>query len=1063
MERYLLINSIHMAYLQSFEKNGKVGFRDKNQSVIILPIFDETQVSFGTDDDHSYQFGCVCKEGKCGIINEQGDIVIPFDYEEAYPLINDLFAVRKQEKDSTSWCVGVVNSKLETVIPFDYKQISCAGSFIHCFREAKSRRIDSSKLMDWDGAVYDYYDQNEEEWYNTNHSLIYKGKGIAVENSFLIIENDIYLGLLDNAGKQILTCEYDEIHCVSPTRIIVRKTIGDDWRFGVFSEDGIPIIPFDFKFIKSDNGCFFECYQECKSQHRDSDVINNRYEYTEKSVARWFNYNGHFIYEGDGKIVNPIILAVTKGNHWGAINQNGRRIANFAYDKIISIQSNIIVGKGGKIGIITSTGRTIIPPLYSSIECVNCRDNSRNHYGDYNFHNVFDTIHPAVDLEKKRIIYSNGIMKVENADGFEWDSCFVLSDERSAELFTIKDGIIASSNSDKIFQITNSLFVVSRRSKWGVFSLDSQRIVIPCQYDRIQYQGYGIALLCKKDLWGAMSLGVSSQSRGVILPIKYNEIRFLDHKKNLFCVKEGNVFNLMIEYKDGLTLVQMGPSDSQFEYYRPDRLLTSRDGKWGFIGVLYKWSDLVEGYDSIPFKYDTIHLRADGNFNVRIGKEWGVINLEGNEIVSVKYEEAIPETIDNAIVKDHKSRRYGVLSGDGREKVPTIYEYLEIRDDLIYFGYGGNEFYGGDARGCMNLDGDLLVPPVYNCIWSKGDFILAGRDGTLFWGTCHHSGVYDLYTRSGEFIFGGFDAFNKKGDYYLFLLNGDKDSDDRECKKSRWLVLDKNLLSVKRGKDRKRVQFKKGFNVTVREEEKDHRRTYYYNLDVQLLVKERPDFTDKYMLTMDKNRAQAIRLTDGKSTGFYDEIYPLNADLFAVVNENKCGIVSINNKIVLPFEYFAMTVPVNGCSIAFKDIDKNTCSVDLIASSGRTISSSTVIASKSRREILSGLRDGKFRMTPIEGGVGLQSIGLGSASLLDEPFASLIASGSSGKRYNSYDYSPYCLPSSFLIKPDKSFYEEEDDEGCDLGNDRLNWDAMTDGMEGNMPDDFDGDFSFMGY
>ena len=28
---------------------------------------------------------------------------------------------------------------------------------------------------------------------------------------------------------------------------------------------------------------------------------------------------------------------------------------------------------------------------------------------------------------------------------------------------------------------------------------------------------------------------------------------------------------------------------------------------------------------------------------------------------------------------------------------------------------------------------------------------------------------------------------------------------------------------------------------------------------------------------------------------------------------------------------------------------------------------------------------------------------------------------------------------------------------------RDTWDAMTDGIYGDMPDDFDGDFSFLGY
>ena len=43
------------------------------------------------------------------------------------------------------------------------------------------------------------------------------------------------------------------------------------------------------------------------------------------------------------------------------------------------------------------------------------------------------------------------------------------------------------------------------------------------------------------------------------------------------------------------------------------------------------------------------------------------------------------------------------------------------------------------------------------------------------------------------------------------------------------------------------------------------------------------------------------------------------------------------------------------------------------------------------------------------------------------------------------------------------FYRDYDDGYDDHDYMRDTWDAMTDGMYGDMPDDFDGDFSFLGY
>lgn len=48
----------------------------------------------------------------------------------------------------------------------------------------------------------------------------------------------------------------------------------------------------------------------------------------------------------------------------------------------------------------------------------------------------------------------------------------------------------------------------------------------------------------------------------------------------------------------------------------------------------------------------------------------------------------------------------------------------------------------------------------------------------------------------------------------------------------------------------------------------------------------------------------------------------------------------------------------------------------------------------------------------------------------------------------------------FLFKECNTI-RESDDEDWDY--ERENWYAMTDGMYGDMPEDFDGDYSFLGY
>ena len=63
-------------------------------------------------------------------------------------------------------------------------------------------------------------------------------------------------------------------------------------------------------------------------------------------------------------------------------------------------------------------------------------------------------------------------------------------------------------------------------------------------------------------------------------------------------------------------------------------LLSSKNGKSGFVTVV--------GFISVPFIYDEITERKGGNFNVRIDTSWGVIDINGRELMPVKYAQPIP-------------------------------------------------------------------------------------------------------------------------------------------------------------------------------------------------------------------------------------------------------------------------------------------------------------------------------------------------------------------------------------------------------------------------------------
>ena len=1072
-----------MAYLESFEENNKYGYKDGNGKIIVSPIYDSVSHSFGLDSEKRCPYACVKLKDKWGIIDENGIVVVPVEYQEAYPLlIKDLFAVRKGV-NHLIWSFGVVNSQGDTIIPFEYELIGSWGEFIVCYKHASVPHPSNGHWDPGRSFVYEYNYKNA-VWYNSSIEKIYEGEVVSAENSFLIVEKNGLLGLINQYGVQSLPFEYDEIHCVNQNRIIVRKGEGKTWKFGVLDDKGNIVIPLEYKYIDSESGYFFDCYTDC-DREIDLDNQSDRlsFKYFNKSGQVWFNQNGILLHNGKGKALNNEALAIESNGLWGVCNQYKQRVVNFAFDEVSSIQDKIVVQKDGNIGILNSNGEVIISPSYQSIECVAIKYNHAVDHivsfdyvvfncGQYNSRYVFDTKEPAKSLIRKRVCCihneKGNHIEIENPNEFIWDNRFILSTENYAELFTVKEGVIASSRSERIFQITNDVYVIKRNSKWGAFNANENKIIIPCDYDRIQYHGGSVLMLCKDSMWGVKSIRINSNDLAktidVEIPLQYKEIKILDDEQLYYGVMkcgEGFENKYTIVIYDGekySELTDLIDTDSQFKMYNRDRILSSRNGKWGFVSLL--------GYDSIPFKYDSIEKRQDGQFDVTIEGKCGVLNLDGREVVAVKYANRIPLDYENAIVLDQISEHYGTLSKDGSEKIPTIYEHL-IRcknDNYFFFGYGGyscpNFFSAFDSAkwGCMDYDGKQIIPAKYECFKVTEKYILAGREGYILGSDeDNYSGIYDLYTKNGELIFGGFRQFEEINNHYLFSLDRNEN----------WLVLDDNLLSVNLGSEGDQVQFQKGFvaSITIIKNEKprivcdgevieieENAITHHYNFDKSLLLKEKPKFIGEYMITTEQELSRAIRLSDGVPSEYHNEIYPINEKLLFARDKNKVGIVSFEGSSILPMDYFAFTYPVNNYLFAFKDEQDSNCSVDLILIMDSKISILNAISSKPREDIIELILNGSFIITPKPSENGLKSISVYQPTIFDDGFASEINNKSEGFLCYPFETVYWFSNDSALKEPKHQYYQERNNyRDDDIDYARETWDAMTDGMYGDYP------------
>lgn len=102
-------------YLNQIEKKQlKEGLINTNGKIIVEPLFDEISGYFIDG------FMRVRNNGKAGIINQKGEIVIPLEYDNVLDNKNNQFTAQRDNK----W--GIIDTENNIIIPFEYKRV---GSF----------------------------------------------------------------------------------------------------------------------------------------------------------------------------------------------------------------------------------------------------------------------------------------------------------------------------------------------------------------------------------------------------------------------------------------------------------------------------------------------------------------------------------------------------------------------------------------------------------------------------------------------------------------------------------------------------------------------------------------------------------------------------------------------------------------------------------------------------------------------------------------------------------------------------------------------------------------------
>ena len=195
------------------------------------------------------------------------------------------------------------------------------------------------------------------------------------------------------------------------------------------------------------------------------------------------------------------------------------------------------------------------------------------------------------------------------------------------------------------------------------------------------------------------------------------------------------------------------------------------NGLWGYSDTL--------GRVVIPAKYDFARIFECGVAGVKLDNKWGLINTQGEEITSLKYDHISSiDTIQSPpIFKVYIDEKTGILDINGNEIIPVIYDYIEPpRLSSIDTIQSPRTFkvYIDEKTGILDINGNEIIPVIYDFIeyplLSDGLSLIRLGDKS---GYANHTGVLvpTIYSEA-YYFFGKYTQVKRDGKYYMIDKEG---------------------------------------------------------------------------------------------------------------------------------------------------------------------------------------------------------------------------------------------------------------------------------------------------
>ena len=516
----------------------------------IMAIVNELNLHYKIEEISEYNYFILEQNGKYGVIDKSGNIVIDADYEAVQipnPSKDIFICIKEYNQDTKEYATVVYNGKKEEILS-NYNNVQAVAIFTNINSTPYERSVLTYKENEKYGLIDLQGKEITKPIYDEISSINYK------EGTFLVKQNE-QEGIINMKGKTIIKCEYESVTSDNyynedqnneKAGFIVSKKTDDGYRYGYINYRGSKIVKPIFTQLE-----------------RVTEISDDK--------------NIYFIAFKDGQ---------------AGLLKNNKEIVNYEYEDIqYNVLSDVfIIQRNGKYGATTREGKTILYPEYSSV-----------YTGGIYINAVKDNVIEVFDLQGNKIETDiNSKIKTENSNYY-----ITIDKNNIYKVVDANENVIINNDYNYMEYLPGDYFIVARDSKNGVVDINGKS-VIELKYDSISRINETNILQAETnksiELYNLNMKKITTMSNATIKEVKddkeyillfsENDFKYLDKDGNILkaqeLFKENNLFAKNVNGKWGFVdkngnLKVQNKYEVVTDFNKYGFAGIKKDGKWGVI------------------------------------------------------------------------------------------------------------------------------------------------------------------------------------------------------------------------------------------------------------------------------------------------------------------------------------------------------------------------------------------------------------------------------------------------------------------------------------------------